>query len=309
MPGVTLDVAVRTLFKVKVPEGARQGGGGGGEALNDPHARFVPDTKGEIEYEVTLHNPTNHVALMAHLQLRKKRSGKRVLPVFYSDNYVSLLPGGSKTITIEAAKDDLAGEPPLITLDGWNVRVGKVSGGVPVRENVAMRPGPVIPAPPVIPNPPGVLYQITCGQDDLSGTAWVGDDSYVRGGNPNAQLGDVDLSPAGDKAGPRALYNSERYGRMTYVLPVQAGGKYIVRLHFAELSQLAPGARKFNVTVNGQRVLSDFDIFTEAGGAGKLLIKEFPVEMASPGNIVIGFTRGSANDPEVRAIQVLSASR
>jgi hypothetical protein len=29
---------------------------------------------------------------MAHVQLRRK-SGERVLPVFYSDNYVSLVPG------------------------------------------------------------------------------------------------------------------------------------------------------------------------------------------------------------------------
>ena len=27
---------------------------------------------------------------MAHLQLRRQKSGERVLPVYYSDNYVSL---------------------------------------------------------------------------------------------------------------------------------------------------------------------------------------------------------------------------
>ena len=41
---------------------------------------------------VTLHNPTANIALMAHLQLRRQKSGERVLPVFYSDNYVSLVP-------------------------------------------------------------------------------------------------------------------------------------------------------------------------------------------------------------------------
>ena len=44
---------------------------------------------------------------MSHLQLRKARSGQRVLPVFYSDNYVSLLPGERKTLTVEAAASDL----------------------------------------------------------------------------------------------------------------------------------------------------------------------------------------------------------
>jgi Malectin domain/Exo-beta-D-glucosaminidase Ig-fold domain len=232
-----------------------------------------------------------------------------VLPAFYSDNYVSLLPGESKTITIDAAKADLAGEAPLITIDGWNIRVGKVAGGIAIQENKAMRPGPIIAPPPVVPNPPGVVYDIACGQDDLNGTPWVSDELFVRGGSANEQRGEIDLSPAGDKAAPKALYNSERYGPMTYILPMPAsppGHRYTVRLHFLELSQLTPGARRFNVIINGKEVLHEFDIFTESGGAGKLLIKDFPAEPDARGNIVIRFTRGSANEPEVRAVQVVS---
>src|SRR5205823_5011488 len=37
-------------------------------------------------FDVTLHNPGAQVALMAHVQLRRKRSGERVLPAYYSDN-------------------------------------------------------------------------------------------------------------------------------------------------------------------------------------------------------------------------------
>jgi beta-mannosidase len=55
------------------------------------------------------------------VQLRNQRTNARVLPVFYSDNYVSLLPGERRTITIEAAAKDLGGDRPLVTLDGWNV--------------------------------------------------------------------------------------------------------------------------------------------------------------------------------------------
>jgi beta-mannosidase len=46
-----------------------------------------------------------------------------VLPVFYSDNYVSLVPDETKTISIEAAEADLKGQIPLIAVDGWNVAV------------------------------------------------------------------------------------------------------------------------------------------------------------------------------------------
>jgi beta-mannosidase len=79
------------------------------------------DAGGACLLDVTLSNPTRNVALMAHLQLRNQRTNQRVLPVFYSENYVSLLPGESRTITIEAASQDLGGARPLVVVDGWNV--------------------------------------------------------------------------------------------------------------------------------------------------------------------------------------------
>jgi len=86
--------------------------------------------------DVTLHNPGAQVALMAHLQLRRKRSDERVLPVYYSDNYVSLVPNETRTITIEAATSDLKGEAALVLVDGWNVGVtASSSAGVDLAIN------------------------------------------------------------------------------------------------------------------------------------------------------------------------------
>ena len=79
------------------------------------------DQDGKCLLNVKLSNPTQSVALMAHVQLRRRGSGQRVLPVYYSDNYLSLLPGESRTISIEAAAKDLGGEEPVVALDGWNV--------------------------------------------------------------------------------------------------------------------------------------------------------------------------------------------
>ncbi len=76
---------------------------------------------GNILLDVTLSNPTRSIAVMAHIQLRNQRTNQRVLPVYYSENYLSLLPGESRTITIEAASKDLAGARPLVVVDGWNV--------------------------------------------------------------------------------------------------------------------------------------------------------------------------------------------
>jgi hypothetical protein len=81
------------------------------------------DANGKCLLDVTLHNPGKQVALMAHLQLRRQKTNERVLPVYYTANYVSLVPNETKTITIEAALSDLKGEMPLIVVDGWNIDV------------------------------------------------------------------------------------------------------------------------------------------------------------------------------------------
>jgi hypothetical protein len=92
---------------------------------------------GNSFFDVTLRNPGTQIALMAHVQLRRKGSGERVLPVYYSDNYISLVPNESKTITIEAATSDLRGKPALVLVDGWNVGVTASSAhGVEVGLNV-----------------------------------------------------------------------------------------------------------------------------------------------------------------------------
>jgi hypothetical protein len=70
----------------------------------------------------TIINRGSVPALLVHLQLRKAITGERVLPVYYSDNYLSLLPGESRVIEIEADSAALDGSAPLVAMDGWNVR-------------------------------------------------------------------------------------------------------------------------------------------------------------------------------------------
>ena len=93
---------------------------------------------------VTLHNPAKTIALMTHLQLRHGAAGTtgaRVLPAFPSDNYVSLLPNESKTITIEADAAAFKGDDAVVLVDGWNVTVAPTTaGGVSVAPNTAAQP-------------------------------------------------------------------------------------------------------------------------------------------------------------------------
>jgi beta-mannosidase len=118
------------------------------------------DADGKCRLEVTLKNPTNTVALMSHLQLRRQQSGERILPVYYSDNYVSLVPGETKTIGIEAAVADLKNDHPQVVIDGWNVGLNaqKSSPGIALNENAQVSHWPTtglptIPYTPVKPVP------------------------------------------------------------------------------------------------------------------------------------------------------------
>jgi hypothetical protein len=89
---------------------------------------------------VTLSNPDKTVALMAHIQLRRK-SGERVLPVYYSDNYISLVPTESKTVTIDTADANFNGQDAMIVVDGWNITVAPATfAGVSVAPNVEAQP-------------------------------------------------------------------------------------------------------------------------------------------------------------------------
>ncbi|MGD0736824.1 MAG: sugar-binding domain-containing protein [Terracidiphilus sp.] len=99
------------------------------------------DADGNRLLTVTVHNPTANIALMAHLQVRRQHSGERVLPVYYSDNYISLVPNETKTITVEAAQKDFNGDDALVVFDGWNVSVAPASfPGAAVATNVDAQP-------------------------------------------------------------------------------------------------------------------------------------------------------------------------
>jgi len=100
------------------------------------------DAGGKTLVTVTLRNDSKSVALMAHFQLRRKTSNKRVLPAFYDNNYISLIPGESRIIHIQADTKDLHGEAALVTVDGWNVTVKPAGGeGTSIAPNIEANPG------------------------------------------------------------------------------------------------------------------------------------------------------------------------
>jgi exo-1,4-beta-D-glucosaminidase len=73
------------------------------------------------EAHVTLKNDGDALAFFVRLRLLAGDDGEEVLPIEWSDNYVSLLPGEKLELTATYALKALHGRPPVLEVSGWNV--------------------------------------------------------------------------------------------------------------------------------------------------------------------------------------------
>ncbi len=78
----------------------------------------VAPSDAERRVTVRLKNAGPSPALLVKLTLENAVTGRRILPAYYSENYVSLLPGESRTITISYPSGE---SKPDIALRGWNL--------------------------------------------------------------------------------------------------------------------------------------------------------------------------------------------
>jgi len=77
------------------------------------HAETIAERNGD-QWRLTthLHNLATWPALMVRVKAVRDKSGDRILPAIYSDNYVALMPGETQTINIELNEADTRGEKP-----------------------------------------------------------------------------------------------------------------------------------------------------------------------------------------------------
>jgi hypothetical protein len=81
------------------------------------------ERKGEAWLLTTeLFNPSSTPLLMVRVKAVREKSGDRILPALYSDNYVALMPGERRTIQTEVANADTRGETPRIVVQGFNLK-------------------------------------------------------------------------------------------------------------------------------------------------------------------------------------------
>jgi len=89
-------------------------------SIREKHS-FKKDGLGQI-VTVELENPTPNLAFQVELNIYKGDSGDVVLPIFWEDNYVSLLPGEKRKVRGFFALEDLGGAEPELKIRGWNIK-------------------------------------------------------------------------------------------------------------------------------------------------------------------------------------------
>jgi trimeric autotransporter adhesin len=147
----------------------------------------------------------------------------------------------------------------------------------------------------------GAIYVSAAG---YSGTGNYIVNSLVSGGFTNAFTATENTSGVTNPA-PQDVYHSERWGPQTWTIAHLApGGSYNVRMHFAESAWTATGQREFNVLINGEQVLTNFDIFATAGAQNTVVTQTINAVADRNGVIYLQLMPGAADQPEIRALDV-----
>jgi hypothetical protein len=143
---------------------------------------------------------------------------------------------------------------------------------------------------------------------DRAGQTWQSD-RYAIGG-----LLSTSRNPATNTTDPH-LYDGERFGHFTYQIPVAAGSRYTVTLHFmeaffgSESPQHDDSPRVFDVYANGVALLRNFNILAKAGGPDKVVSETFRgIEPNAAGLIVLSFVPDK-NYACVSAIEVTDEAK
>jgi hypothetical protein len=159
-------------------------------------------------------------------------------------------------------------------------------------------------------------------EQSVDGTVWSACSSltncngWVSGGFAYTEMQTIADVPAntnqtifhsewtGGAAGPAGTIVPVGERAFGFDIPV-TDGSYVVRLHFAELNKYEPGARIFDVVLEGQTVLDGLDLFAQVG-VHTATVFEFPV-VVTDGVVTIDFIHQVEN-AKISAIEILPST-
>jgi hypothetical protein len=154
---------------------------------------------------------------------------------------------------------------------------------------------PFVNAIEIVPSQPGAIRPIRILARDSALTdeknrLWSAD-RYFHGGTLVQRHDPV----AG--AEDEGLYQNERFGNFSYIIPVALGGRYDATLKFCE-NWIGPdrpraggaGTRVFDVLFNGRVLLANFDVFKQVGSLHALDKTFKSLEPNAQGKLIFTFT-------------------
>jgi exo-1,4-beta-D-glucosaminidase len=75
----------------------------------------------DAQFRVVVENTGISVAFLTRLRLVKGKEHNEILPVFWQDNYICLMPGEKREVAVNLRKSDLDSAKPGLLVDGFNL--------------------------------------------------------------------------------------------------------------------------------------------------------------------------------------------
>ena len=269
-------------------------------------------TVGDTAQTLTLSGPADGTVQLIQMELSTPPSDGYDIDPYEGDNALA--------VNTQSVPLDANGEATVsVTLSDTNlnyfvaaVQDGSGDTGV-VSNTVILEVGDVEPQ---------ILYRVNAGETTTvaatdDGPDWTG---VADTGSPylvSVASSDAGNYCAGDNitAGstvpsstPDAVFDCERYGEMTWEFSVDSGQTVDVRLYFGNSFDGAsePGDRQFNVSIEGQQILEQYDPVADVGHATGVL-KSVTVTDDGDGTITVVFEQGAFENPEIRAIEIIES--
>ena len=167
---------------------------------------------------------------------------------------------------------------------------------------------------------PVPIYRVHSGGAEINATDgqaadWLEDDGdtvgtgdVVRTGGNVANWGQPwngTVGPTVPSYVPADIFSTERWAPQTYNFPVAAGTPLTVNLFMANNCGCTqnPGNRVFNVAIDGNPVLSNYDIVADVGNlVGEM--KSFNVTAPANGMVTVALTNGPSDNAVINGVEV-----
>jgi exo-1,4-beta-D-glucosaminidase len=79
------------------------------------------EESGKGTVQLKIRNSSDSVAFQIHGRITRGEDGEDVAPIFWDDNYFSLLPGEERSLSVRYATTDLEGSVPVLRIEGFNI--------------------------------------------------------------------------------------------------------------------------------------------------------------------------------------------